>query len=91
MFIRISVQRRVLLDANAVVVVLGVAPRAQAARAQAEKNRSDQLAERGRVDRFELLLGAMLQVERVERGATKRTAFRRFEIINQPLNLGDVR
>lgn len=40
------------LDPDAVVVVLGVAARAQTSSAQAEKDGANELAERGRIDRL---------------------------------------
>lgn len=52
-------QRRVGLDADAVVVVLGVATRAESSRPQAVEHGPDQFAERGRVHRVQLVLVAV--------------------------------
>ncbi len=56
------IERRADLHTYAVVVVLGVAARAQTSRAQAEKHGANELAERGRIHRLDLLLGAVMQV-----------------------------
>ena len=64
------VERRGDFDANAVVVVFRVAPCAQASCPQAQKYRTYELAKGGRIDRLELLLGAMMQIVVVESAAS---------------------
>jgi len=54
-------QWRCRLHADSIVMVLGVAPGPNPPRPQAEKDRPDQLAEAGRVDR--LLLGLRAEKE----------------------------
>lgn len=63
-------------------------PGAQTARAQTHEYRADELAERGGVNRLQLLLLAVQQVVAVEGAPGQTHALSSLVVIQQPLDLG---
>lgn len=71
---------------DAVVVVFAVAARAQPTSSQPGEHRPYQLTETGRVHCVQLVLGAVVHVVIVERGARQTDALRILVVVHQPGN-----
>lgn len=80
-------QRRAGFDSNSIVVVLRVAARAQPPRLEANEDGADELAEACGVHRLHVILGAVLEVMRVQRRPRQRHTFGRFVIVKKPFHL----
>ena len=78
------------LDPDAVVVVFGVAAGAQSSSPQAKEHGAYELAERGRIDGLETLLGAVVNVVVVEGAAAETAALGGLKVVDEPLD-GDGR
>jgi hypothetical protein len=79
------IERRVRLDPDAIVMVLGVPSRSETSRSKAQEHRSNKFPERGGVYCFKTSAGTMLEVVVIEQATRKTRPFCCLIVVNQPL------